>query len=440
MTVLSVGEVNGQIKALLESHFMTLSVTGEISNFTRHSSGHLYFSLKDENSSIKCVMFRSNASRIKFEPKNGDKVVINCSVTVYAPRGDYQLMCESMEPAGQGSLAVAFEKLKKKLSDKGYFDASHKKPLLKYPKKIALITSATGAALQDMKRVAEKRWRLTRFTLFNTLVQGEGAKDQIVSNLCLADTLGFDIIILARGGGSVEDLWPFNEEIVAEAIFAAKTPVVSAIGHEIDYLISDFVSDIRAPTPSAAIEMILPDEKDMLLAIDTMSDTLHSNMQKNMVQRRNVLAHLNEILFAKSPQNLLELRLAEVDVLKKSLDNKFEHVVSSKQMQLDSTILPIRNYTYNRIQKSSLECESLKRDLNNGLSVAMTRKINELTAMAKMVETMEPSKRNNENFPMLTKDGKKAKLSKLNIGDTVELQSPTKTAKATIQSLSSIGT
>jgi exodeoxyribonuclease VII large subunit len=417
MITLSVGEVNGQIKALLESHFMTLAVTGEISNFTRHSSGHLYFSLKDESSSIKCVMFRSNASRVKFEPKNGDKVVINCSVTVYAPRGDYQLMCESMEPFGQGSLAVAYEKLKKKLLDKGYFDASRKKPLPKFPKKIALITSGTGAALQDMKRVAQMRWRLTSFTLFNTLVQGEEAKNQIVANLCLADTLGFDIIILARGGGSIEDLWAFNEEIVAEAVFAAKTPIVSAVGHEIDYLISDFVADLRAPTPSAAIEMILPDEREFMQTIDSMGDLLRSNMQKSMTQRQRIMSHLGEILHAKSPQQLLELKLKELTMLGKSLRDRLERTVSSKKVELDAVRSPVRN----------------------GISLILARRSNELASATRTLEMLEPAKKNSENFPMLTRDGKKIELSTLKKGDIVELQSPTFIASASIQSLSSIG-
>jgi exodeoxyribonuclease VII large subunit len=417
MTALSVGEVNGQIKALLESHFMTLVVTGEISNFTRHSSGHLYFSLKDESSSIKCVMFRSNASRVKFEPKNGDKVVVNCSVTVYAPRGDYQLMCESMEPFGQGSLAVAYEKLKKKLADKGYFDASRKKLLPKFPKKIALITSGTGAALQDMKRVAEKRWRLTSFTLFNTLVQGEEAKNQIVSNLCLADTLGFDIIIMARGGGSIEDLWAFNEEIVAEAIFAAKTPIVSAVGHEIDYLISDFVADMRAPTPSAAIEMILPDEKELMQTIDSIGELLSSNMQKSMIQRQRIMNHLGELLYAKSPQQLLDLKIRELDMLEASLKEKLTRVMSGKKMELNTVYDPIKN----------------------AINLVMARRTNDLVSVDKVFEMLDPAKKNSENFPMLTRNGKKIELSILKKGDIVELQSPIFVATALIQSLSNIG-
>ena len=210
---------------------MTLMVEGEISNFTAHTSGHFYFSLKDENSNIRCVMFKGNTAKLKFRPQNGMKIIASCGLSVYTPRGEYQLLCENLEPAGIGSLKVAFEQLKQKLESKGYFAPELKRAIPKFPQRVALITSATGAALQDMKRVAENRWKLTKFTLFNTLVQGEGAKENVVKNIQLADALRFDCIVLARGGGSIEDLWAFNEEIVADAIYSATTPIISAIGH-----------------------------------------------------------------------------------------------------------------------------------------------------------------------------------------------------------------
>ena len=204
-------------------------------------------------------MFRGNAKYLKFQLEVGMKITISGSVTAYVPRGNYQLMCNKIEPSGKGSLAVAFEQLKNRLEAQGYFNPNIKKPLPQYPKHIALVTSATGAAIEDMKKVATQRWPLIKLSLVPALVQGEGSKESIVRSIRKADTLNADIMVVGRGGGSIEDLWSFNEACVAQAIFEAKTPVISAVGHEVDFLISDFVSDVRAATPSNAMEIALPD-------------------------------------------------------------------------------------------------------------------------------------------------------------------------------------
>ena len=254
MKLITVSALNEKIKSLLEATFMHIRLEGEIASVTYHSSGHVYFSLKDDRSSLRCVMWRSNAARLKFRLEKGAHVVIDGSVGVYTPRGEYQLIAVSVEPYGRGALAVAFEQLKKRLEAQGYFASERKKPLPRYPRRIALVTAAGGAALQDMLKVARKRWPLTELIVVDTPVQGEGAAESIARAIAYADTLGADIIVTGRGGGSVEDLWAFNEEAVAEAIFRAHTPVVSAVGHEVDTLISDFVADLRAPTPSAAMD------------------------------------------------------------------------------------------------------------------------------------------------------------------------------------------
>ena len=208
---ISVTTLNVQIKSLLETTFIQVYVEGEISNITFHSSGHIYFSIKDENSTLSCVMFKGNTKYLKFQLENGQKVVINGNITVYAPRGNYQLLCNKIEPAGQGALAFAFEQLKNKLEAKGYFDGNYKQPLPKYPKRIALVTSATGAAIEDMKKVASHRWPLVELILIPTLVQGEAASADIVKSIKYADSLHCDIMVVGRGGGSIEDLWSFNE-------------------------------------------------------------------------------------------------------------------------------------------------------------------------------------------------------------------------------------
>ncbi|MDR2636164.1 MAG: exodeoxyribonuclease VII large subunit, partial [Campylobacteraceae bacterium] len=240
----SVAELNRQIGALLESTFLHVRVEGEISRPTYHSSGHIYFTLKDNESAVSCVMFKGNAKGLKFALEEGLKVIADGSVTVYVPRGSYQINCLHVEPSGVGALAKAYEQLKIKLEKKGYFE--NKKPLPRFPSSIAVVTSATGAAWQDILKVAAKRWPLAKLILIPSLVQGEGAAASISRSVQKADTLGCDVMIVGRGGGSIEDLWAFNEEIVADAVYHAKTPIVSAVGHEIDYVISDFVADVRA--------------------------------------------------------------------------------------------------------------------------------------------------------------------------------------------------
>jgi len=242
---MSVSSLNIKIKALLETTFMHILVEGEVSSVTYHNSGHVYFSIKDSKSSLKCVMFRSNANRMKFRLERGQKVVVNGSISVYAPRGEYQLMTFSVEPFGRGALELAYEQLKERLQQKGYFDSARKKPQPRYIKKIALVTASKSAALQDMLKIIDKRWRLVEVTVIDTLVQGDRSAPQIVEALRYADSLGVDAIVVGRGGGSREDLWAFNEEIVADAIFNLNTFVVSAVGHEVDVLISDFVADSK---------------------------------------------------------------------------------------------------------------------------------------------------------------------------------------------------
>ncbi|MGP1449921.1 MAG: exodeoxyribonuclease VII large subunit [Wolinella sp.] len=284
--ILSVNELNIQIKSLLEATFLNISVRGEVSNLTYHTSGHVYFTLKDSSSSIKAVLFKGNAKYLKFRIENGMDLTIHGGLSVYTPRGEYQIIAQSAEPTGIGGLALAFEQLKKELASLGYFDSEKKKLLPKFPERIALITSATGAALQDMLRVASKRWSGVRILVLNTLVQGDDAKESIARNIAYADTLGVNVIVVARGGGSIEDLWAFNEKCVALAIFNAKTPIVSAVGHESDVVISDFVADLRAPTPSAAMELILPDSREWLLRLDSMIEEMGRAFKRALERKK----------------------------------------------------------------------------------------------------------------------------------------------------------
>ncbi|RDU69462.1 exodeoxyribonuclease VII large subunit [Helicobacter cholecystus] len=329
---LSVNELNLQIKEILEQTFLSVCVEGEISNLTIHTSGHIYFTLKDSQSCIKCVLFRGNAQYLDFKPQNGQKIIALGGISVYPPRGDYQILCKKLISHAMGDLFQAYEILKKKLEAKGYFE--NKKPLPLFPKKVALLTSSTGAALQDMLRVALKRWNLVEFKILNTLVQGEGAKESIAQNIAYADTLGMDIIVLARGGGSKEDLWAFNEEIVADAIFQAKTPIVSAIGHESDVLISDFVADRRAPTPSACMEMILPDRIDWLYRLNEMQESLSYLFSHLLKHKSQTLLTLKEKYTLASPAQKLLLQERQIQNLKEMLKFKMQSLLEYKSSLL----------------------------------------------------------------------------------------------------------
>ncbi len=266
---LSVTDINQYIKSVLDDDLFlrNILVKGEISNFKPHSSGHFYFTLKDEKSQISVVMFRTMAQKVKFIPKNGMQVLISGHISLYEPSGNYQIYASELNEVGLGDLFLAFEELKEKLKNKGYFDEKIKKPIPKFPKKIGIITSPTGAAVKDMTNIIKRRYPIAEVVLFPALVQGVEAKDSLVENLKKADNSDVDVIIIGRGGGSIEDLWAFNEEIVADAIYNTNKPVISAVGHETDFTISDFVADLRAETPSGAAEKVVPDIKDLIFTL-----------------------------------------------------------------------------------------------------------------------------------------------------------------------------
>lgn len=258
--IFTVSEITKSIKFILESTFEKVSIEGEISNFKAHGSGHWYFNLKDEGAVINCTMWKGINNYVFFSPEDGMKVIVTGRITVYPPRGSYQIDVRSMKPAGVGELQAAFERLKQKLFKEGLFDEQYKKEIPSFPKKIGLVTAAEGAAVKDMISVAERRFPLIELLIVPTKVQGAGAAENIVESIRKLNLLkDIDVIILARGGGSIEDLWAFNEEIVARAIFKSKIPIISGVGHEVDFTIADFVADLRAPTPSVAMELATPD-------------------------------------------------------------------------------------------------------------------------------------------------------------------------------------
>ncbi|MGB1227165.1 MAG: exodeoxyribonuclease VII large subunit [Poseidonibacter sp.] len=412
-TPINVSTLNTQIKSLLETTFIQVYVEGEVSNLTYHSSGHIYFSIKDQSSTISCVMFRGNTKYLKFQLEVGQKITITGNITVYAPRGNYQLLCNKIQPSGQGALALAYEQLKTKLENKGYFEPTRKRILPKYPKKIALVTSATGAAIEDMKKVALHRWPLVEFILIPTLVQGEGAAYDIAASIKYADTLSCDVIIAGRGGGSIEDLWAFNEEIVANAIYEAKTAIISAVGHEVDYLISDFVADVRAATPSNAIEIALPDINEHRMYLDSLV-----NEYNNLLKR---------ILFNKEQDVINLKRLFEQN----SMESKFKFIESEIKMLKSS----FQSNLSQKITNSKNELEMLKRTFDNSYSQNILKLQNNIDLLKNNYELNHPNKKDKNGFVQISKENKIISLDNLQIGDIVSLQSPKYIATCVINNL-----
>lgn len=307
-TVYSVTRLNNEIKDLLDAvpGYRNLLVQGEISNYKAHSSGHHYMTLKDEGAAINAVMFRSDALRLKFRLENGMKVIVRARVSSFPRTGQVQLYISEVIPDGAGALNLAFEQLKRKLQAEGLFDPAHKKPIPTCPQRIALVTSPTGAAVRDMIRILGRRWPLAKVTLYPAQVQGQGAAESIARALMLANAVGeVDVILCGRGGGSMEDLWAFNEEVVARAIYDSDIPVISAVGHEPDVTIADFVADLRAPTPSGAAELAVPDRAEYALSVRTLDTRLRTAAHKQIEVWRQRLTTLQERLELRTPANYI---------------------------------------------------------------------------------------------------------------------------------------
>lgn len=413
MHILSVDGLNEQIKNLLETTFIRTFVEGELSRVTYHNSGHIYFTLKDANSSISCVMFKGNASRLKFRLEEGLKVVLEAAITVYKPRGQYQLNVVSAEPSGQGALALAFEQLKSKLHDQGYFAPEHKKALPRYIMSLGLVTSETGAALQDMLRVATSRWPLVKIFLYDTIVQGESAKNSIARGVKTADKNGHDAIIVGRGGGSMEDLWGFNEEIVANAIYHCKTPIVSAVGHEIDWVISDYVADLRAPTPSAAMEMILPDQNEILMNIDSLMQQFTRTQSQRLQREAEKIRHLKSSYAQNSIENRLKMKLDEVKQIKSMFNQKMIYNLESAKRDLSPLL-----------QMIPREMQSL-----------LQRKSQQLKQLENAFQTQDPKLKNKKGFAQISKDGKIIELEKLKEGNVFQAMTDKTVVQAKVLSI-----
>lgn len=329
---MNVSELNLKAKALLEAHFDNISLSGELSNITVHSSGHWYFELKDDKASISCIMFRANNSKLNFVPKAGDFLELSGTVSLYAESGRYQFIAKNMQKSGLGDLEAKFLELKERLEKEGLFDEKFKKKISPLPQKVGIISSFTSAALEDMlKLIRQKEYFLAKFYLFNALTQGLNAPASIIKALKKADEMGLDLIIIARGGGSKQDLFCFNDEALAREIFKAKTPIISAIGHEIDYVISDFVADLRAPTPSAAINLAFFSKDDLAQKLDNLEDRLVFFMKNILDKAEQSLSFCEKMLKARSPKELLEQKIKQLALLQKQLNLLITSKINTKK-------------------------------------------------------------------------------------------------------------
>ncbi|XZH98001.1 exodeoxyribonuclease VII large subunit [Clostridium perfringens] len=327
LKTLSVGEVNNYVKKLVENDFIlkNLNVKGEISNLKFHSSGHIYFSLKDENSKVNCIMFKNNAVNLDFRLEEGMKVEIKARLGVYHKEGTYQLYCENIKKAGIGELFEEFHKLKKELSEEGIFDEKYKRALPKFPKRIGIITARTGAAVRDIINVIQRRNKSLDIILYPAKVQGENAADSIIEGIRYfnnekSNEKSVDVIILGRGGGSIEELWAFNNRDLAYEIFNSRIPTVSAVGHEVDFTISDFVSDMRAPTPSAAGELVSPSLQEMINDLLNKKEFLHRAIDRKFLNAKKDVDLLHKGLKGNNPKHIIEKRIKEVNSLEEKLN------------------------------------------------------------------------------------------------------------------------
>lgn len=333
---ITVTEVNKYIKEIVNEDLLLKKVylKGEISNFKAHTRGHFYFTIKDENTRINAIMFASSAAKVKVMPQDGMKVLVSGRISVYESTGSYQIYVDTLEEDGVGNLYVAFEELKKKLEKEGLFAEAHKKKIPRIPRKIGIITAPTGAAIKDILSTLKRRWPLAETILFPSLVQGKEAAVDIVRNIELAKNYDLDVLIVGRGGGSIEDLWCFNEEIVARAIYDLDIPVISAVGHEIDFTISDFVADLRAPTPTGAAEMAVPNINDIVSLLNQLEIRLINSVNNTLKLRKEKLEKIKESFILKNPISMYEVKEEKFDNVYERLITSYKNIINVNKQNL----------------------------------------------------------------------------------------------------------
>mgnify|MGYP001128450105 FL=1 len=400
----TISDLNRYIKAKfdMDTHLNRVYLKGEISNFKHHTRGHFYFTLKDENSRIAAVMFASAAKSVAFEPEDGMKVLVSGRIALYEATGSYQIYVDSMELDGIGNLYLEFERLKKELAKEELFSKEHKRPIPRFPKKIGIITAPTGAAIRDILSTIKRRYPICETILFPALVQGTGAKESVVKQLNKAQEYDLDVIICGRGGGSIEDLWAFNEEIVARAIYNSKIPVISAVGHEIDFTIADYVADLRAPTPTGAAEMAVPNLVDLKSLIEQYKIRANEAVTNIIKKNRIKLESLQNSFVLKNPLSLYEI----------------------KEQKLDSYIDYLNQYMANKLNHAKLMYEKV---INNKILKSpqsmFDKKKHQYELLLKTIEVLNPMKLLSSGYSIVKSNGKVIKNSHdVNLDDVVDIE------------------
>ena len=423
--IITVTELNRETSQLLAEHFLSILVEGEVSNLSTPVSGHLYFSLKDANAQVRCAMFRTRQHRLAFKPENGKQVIIKAQVTLYEPRGDYQLIVESIEEAGDGALRRAFDVLKLKLSDEGLFDVAHKKKLPTLPKAVGIITSPSGAAIRDILTVLQRRFSAIPVIIFPVAVQGDNAKHEIARAIFTANRLKqCDVIILGRGGGALEDLWAFNEEQVARAIFASEIPIISAVGHETDFTIADFVADLRAATPSAAAEHASPDQQQWLSRFKYLESRLQQLLQRKLNQKQQSLDWLTKRLQQQHPGQKLARNTKRIDELDARLNQAIHTRLRHKTSIIEAKIAKLWQHN----PEITLNSIKQRQDyLSKCLVVAVTHKLEQvkqrLLNSAQTLQAVSPLATLNRGYALAIQPSSGEIIrstEQLRLGDTIQ--------------------
>lgn len=424
--IYTVSQLNRETAELLGEHFLSVFVEGEISNLSIPASGHCYFTLKDTNAQVRCAMFRSQQRR-SFRPENGKQVIVKAQVSLYEPRGDYQLIVESMEESGEGALRRAFEALKIKLSDEGLFSVERKQPLPTLPKSIGVITSPSGAAIRDILTVLRRRFAAIPVIIYPVAVQGENAKYEITQAFTTANKLKqCDVLILARGGGSLEDLWAFNEEMVARAIDASQIPVVSGIGHETDVTIADFVADLRAATPSAAAEHVTPDQQQWLHKLTESETRLQLHLQRLLRQQQQKLDWLNGRLQQQHPQQKLIRHQQKLDELKASLNKAFQLTLANDQRKVETLVARLWQHSpKSMIERQLQQLHYLSVRLTNAIHNRLQQNHQRLANTSQTLNAVSPLATLNRGYALVTEQATGRiirSIGQLKAGDKLKTQ------------------
>lgn len=434
---LSVSALTKYIKYKFDQdpHLQSVLIKGELSNFKKHSSGHLYFNVRDKESVISAMMFKGNASKLGFEPKDGDEVLIEARVSVYERRGNYQIYVNKMQLDGIGNLYQKLELLKKKLKKEGYFDQSNKKLISKYPKKIAVLTASTGAAIRDIHSTINNRYPLVEQIQISTLVQGTQARQDIIEKIQYADSLDVDTIIVGRGGGSIEDLWNFNEEDVVKTIFNCQTPIISAVGHETDFTLSDFVADVRAATPTQAAVIATPDQYELLQQIKQYEYTLSRYIKQYIEHQKKQLNHISSYYKFKQPSLLYDQQIQKRDELERQLNHQLNTKVEKSKHHLK---LLQQSFNFKNLNQQITQEKQSIYQLHSRLSKIMSNNITNLKTVLKnkleSLNNLSPTNTMLRGYAIVNKDNEVVTSThKLNENDQISLTMKDGSVDATVK-------